>query len=94
MKFYSLLSITALVTLLSSQAYAASVQEEDLVPTKIFDAYEYLNKANSGGVYRVIDKNGGSVVYVFTTGRSNGQPQMEVVPFGMLDETTRKNILK
>ena len=83
------LILICLFCILPISVNAKPITEEDLGMIKIADLFVKLNKNNSGGVYRIIDKKAGSIIYLLTTGRAGGQPQMSVVPFGMLDEETR-----
>jgi hypothetical protein len=71
---------------------AESVIKKEQPITQLADLFANLNKTNNSGVYRIIDKEAGSVIYIMTTGRAGGQPQMEVIPFGMLDESTRMKL--
>ena len=60
---------------------------------QIVSGYEELNKVNSGGLYRVVDKTAGVVVYIMTTGIKGNTPQIYAVPFGLIDTISKKNLL-
>jgi hypothetical protein len=87
MKKITVLAI-CLATLFSiNESYADSI-------TKIFDGYKELNSVNSGGLYRVVDKTAGVVVYIMTTGLKGTEPQIHTVPFALLDPENKRKLMQ